>query len=442
MSIKYSHDIIFHETTFPGRTFFNPSPSIEGDFSSSVVPSSTSNLFSGAPAESSFDIPTPIEPDITSPLAAPPSSPSTVKAVNDISSSISSDNIIEHQRRRTKPSFVNHIVDELTKNIPAITRSDEELFSLALPDVPPKTFRQALISADSQQWLLAIQAEKRSLEDKGVWEVVSPPSNVHLLNSVWVFKRVFDGDGNLIKHKARLCAQGCSQIPGLEYSDTYAPTGAMATLRLILSLGVTRNWHIHHMDAKTAFLNSPLTEDIYLRPPAGLELSPGKCYRLKKSIYGLKQSPRCWYQELVSFFNSIHFAPSAADACLFISRSKDWPCFVHVHVDDMTIANLSKKILVEFNMQNAHSVLTPMDPGVYLSVASDEDHSLFQALQVNYRCAVGLINYLAILTRPDLAFPVSLLSQHLEKPGIQHWQAFKRLLQCLIGTKHLGLTLS
>ncbi|MBW0484285.1 hypothetical protein O181_024000 [Austropuccinia psidii MF-1] len=239
------------------------------------------------------------------------------------------------------------------------------------------------------------------------------------------------------------------------------------------------------MDAKTAFLNSPLTEDIYLRPPAGLELSPGKCYRLKKSIYGLKQSPRCWYQELASFFKSIHFAPSAADACLFVSRSKDWPCFVHVHVDDMTIvspdvsrfkklisqryemedlgelkhilgikaerlvdclrlsqANLVKKILIEFDMQNAHSVLTPMDPGVYLPAASDEDHSLFQALQVNYRRAVGLINYLAISTRPDLAFSVSLLSQHLEKPGIQHWRAFKRLLRYLVGTQHLGLTLS
>ncbi|MBW0538867.1 hypothetical protein O181_078582 [Austropuccinia psidii MF-1] len=510
MSIKYTHDIIFHETIFPGCDFFNLLSSVGGDLSSSMVPSSTDNSFSGAPAETLSDIQTPIEAVMPSPLAAPPSSPSPVidlaeesssparrpgwdivlqplrqKAINDISSSISSDNIIEHKRKQTKPSFVNHIVNELNKDVSAITRSDAELFALALPDVPPTTFRQALNSADSQQWLLAIQAEKQSLEKKGVWEVVSPPSNVHLLNSVWVFKRVFDGDGNLIKHKARLCAKGCSQIPGLEYGDTYAPTGAMATLRLILSVGVTRNWHIHHMDAKTAFLNSNLTEDLYLRPPAGLELSPGKCYQLKKSIYGLKQSPRCWYQELISFFNSKHFTPSAADTCLFISQNKNWPCLVHVHVDDMTIVspdvsrfkkligqryemedlgelkhilgikavqsldclrlsqeNLIKKILVEFGMQNAHSVLTPMDPGVYLSPASNEDHSLYLALDVNYRRAVGLINSLAISTRPYLAFPVSILSQHLERPGIQHWRAFKRILRYLVGTQQLGLTLS
>ncbi|MBW0485269.1 hypothetical protein O181_024984 [Austropuccinia psidii MF-1] len=355
----------------------------------------------------------------------------------------------------------------------------------ALPNVRQKTYQQALVLADSKQWVMEIHLEKQFLEKKNLWEVVSTPPKVHLLNTVWVFKRVFDGDGNLVKQKARLCAQGSSQIPGLEYCNTYAPTGAMAALRLILLVGLTHAWKIHHMDAKTAFLNSTLSEDIYLWPAAGLALSAGKCYHLKKSIYGLKQSPQCWYQELVPFFKSIDFIPSSVDGCLFISKKKGWPCLVHVHVDDMTIVSpnvscfkklitrcyemkdlgplqhtlgvkavclsdslcfsqtsMIQKILVEFGMQNAHSVSTPMDSGVYLSAASDEDPSLFLALNVNYWCAVGLINYLAISTRPDLAFHVLLLSQHLEKPGIQNCWAFKRLLQYLIGTQHLGLTLS
>ncbi|MBW0534300.1 hypothetical protein O181_074015 [Austropuccinia psidii MF-1] len=92
-------------------------------------------------------------------------------------------------------------------------------------------------------------------------------------------------------------------------------------------------------------------------------------------------------------------------------------------------------------MQDAHSVSTPMDPDLYLSSASDDDHSLFLGLNVNYRYADGLISYLAISTRPNLAFPVSLLSQHWEKLGIQRWHAFKRLLRYLVGTQHLGLTL-
>ncbi|MBW0502460.1 hypothetical protein O181_042175 [Austropuccinia psidii MF-1] len=478
MSVKYSHDVVFHEDVFPGHAFFNLAPSMSPGVSSSTEISPPCNV---SPVESSGISPAP-DNDVSnrssstvpaSPLSPgghldePPAStavrpgwdivvqPLHQKAPHDVSSSISSDNILLHKRHRKTPAFTNHVVDDINTNLTLCRLVEAAPVAYALPDVPPKTYQQALVSADSKQWLMAIHLEKQSLEKKNVWEVVSTPPNVHLLNTVWVFKRVFDGDGNLVKHKARLCAQGSSQIPGIEYGDTYAPTGAMATLRLILSVGLTHAWQIHHMDAKTAFLNSTLTKNLYLRPPAGLPLSEGKCYRLKKSIYGLKQSPRCW------------------------------PCLVHVHVDDMTIVspNVSRfkklitqryemedlgplqhilgvkavrssdslclsqtsmiqKILVEFGMQNAHSVSTPMDPGVYLSTANDEDHSLFLALNVNYRRAVGLINYLAISTRPDLAFPVSLLSQHLEKPGIQHWRAFKRLLRYLVGTQHLGLTLS
>ncbi|MBW0502459.1 hypothetical protein O181_042174 [Austropuccinia psidii MF-1] len=503
MSVKYSHDVVFHEDVFPGHAFFKLVLPMSPGVSSLIDIPPPCNV---SPVERSGVSPAP--DDVVSNQGSSPLSPgghldessasTTVrpgwdivvqplhqKAPHDVSSSISSDNILLHKQHRKNPAFTNHVVDDINTNLTLCGLVEAAPVAYALPDVPPKTYQQALVSADSQQWLMAIYLEKQSLEKKKVWEVVSTPPNVHLLNTVWFFKRVFDGDGNLVKHKARLCAQGSSQIPGIEYGDTYAPTGAMATLRLILSVGLTHAWQIHHMDAKTAFLNSTLSENIYLWPPAGLALSADKCYCLKKSIYGLKQSPRCWYQELVSFFKSIDFIPSSVDGCLFISKNKGWPCLVHVHVDDMTIVSpdvsrfkklitqryemedlgplqhilgvkavrssdslclsqtsMIRKILVEFGMQNAHSVSTPMDPGVYLSTANDEDHSLFLALNVNYRRAVGLINYLAISTRPDLAFPVSLLSQHLEKPGIQHWRAFKRLLRYLIGTQHLGLTLS
>ncbi|MBW0534299.1 hypothetical protein O181_074014 [Austropuccinia psidii MF-1] len=100
---------------------------------------------------------------------------------------------------------------------------------------------------------MAIKLEKKFLEKKNVWKVASTPPNVHLLNTAWVFKCVFDSDGNLVKHKVRLCAEGSSQIPGIESGDTHAPTGAMATLQLILSREFTNDWKIHHMDAKTAF---------------------------------------------------------------------------------------------------------------------------------------------------------------------------------------------
>ncbi|MBW0517976.1 hypothetical protein O181_057691 [Austropuccinia psidii MF-1] len=277
----------------------------------------------------------------------------------------------------------------------------------------------------------------------------------------------------------------CAQIEGIEYEETCAPTGAMVTLRLLLTIGISNGWEVHQMDAKTAFLNSNLDEVIYLRSPLGLQLGPGKCYCLKKSIYGLQQSPRCWYKELVSFFKKVNFSVSLTDSCLFISNNKEWPCLVHVHVDDMTIVSpdvskfktlislaydmedlgpikhilgikvtrdenhfylsqtsMIEQFLEEYGMKNSHAVKTPLEPGAYFSVASNEEQSAFNSLKLNYQRAIGLPNYLAVSTRPDLAFPVSILSQHLEKPGIQHWAGFKRILRYLAGTRTIGLQLA
>ncbi|MBW0592266.1 hypothetical protein O181_131981 [Austropuccinia psidii MF-1] len=190
--------------------------------------------------------------------------------MNDISFSISSENIVEHKKKHMKPTFVNNVVDDLNKHIPKSNQPAATLSALALPDVPPKTYWKALESSDSQCWLMAIKDEKQFLE------VVSFPSDFHLLNTMWAFKRVYDGDGNLVKQKACLCAQGFSQTTELELGDTYSQTFAMEPLWLTLSLLVTNYWKIHHTDSKTAFLNSTLIKDIYLRCSSGLHLPPGK----------------------------------------------------------------------------------------------------------------------------------------------------------------------
>ncbi|MBW0506778.1 hypothetical protein O181_046493 [Austropuccinia psidii MF-1] len=242
------------------------------------------------------------------------------KAPKGVSSDINLDNVITGKRSRRGNAL--HVVDELTKIPYDTTTAISSVPIVSSLNIPPKTYRQALAAVVADAWIQAIQAKKMALERKNVWEVVKIPSQAHLINSVWVFKRVFDGEGKLIKHKARLCAQGCAQIEGIEYDETYAPTGAMVTLRLLLTIGISNGWEVHQMDAKTAFLNSNIDEVIYLRSPLGLQLGPGKWYCLKKSIYGLKQSPRCWYKELVSFFQKENFSVSLTDSCLFISNNK------------------------------------------------------------------------------------------------------------------------
>lgn len=242
----------------------------------------------------------------------------------------------------------------------------------------------------------------------------------------------------------------------------------------MIAVAVDEDLEIHKMDAVAAFLNGVPKETIYLRIPEGLDI-PGRTARtvlkVNKSLYGLKKSPRCWYDELRLFLTSISFRASMADPCLFINQGKDGPCYVHVHVDDMTIAGTPSSIqrfksqislkfemedlgevtdilgmsitrdraartltlsqqsyvdnlLQSYDMADCKPVATPMEPGTHLLPATDDELTAFAASGHNYRKAVGSLNYLVQCSRPDLAFVSSQLSQNLDKPGSRHWSAF------------------
>lgn len=244
------------------------------------------------------------------------------------------------------------------------------------------------------------------------------------------------------------------------------------------------------MDAVAAFLNGVPDEVIFLKIPEGLEIpncTDRTVLKLNKSIYGLRQSPRCWYKEITEFFLSIGFRACLSDACLFIKNDDINPCFVHVHVDDLTIAGTPTRLasfkaaitskfemedlgpvdvvlgmkvtrdrsnlaitlsqehyvlslLEDFYMTDCKGVATPMEPGTSLSPADEASINEFSTSGKNYRKAVGCLNYLVQCTRPDLAFSASQLAQHLEKPGIEHWSAFKRVLRYLKRTSHYCIT--
>lgn len=237
------------------------------------------------------------------------------------------------------------------------------------------------------------------------------------------------------------------------------------------------------MDAIAAFLNGIPKEVIYLRIPEGMHIenrTPRTVLLVNKSLYVLKQSPRCWYDDLRAFLDTIHFKASISDPCLFISNDKDNPCFVHVHVDDMTIigkldainafktqishrfgmedlseatailgmsishdrslGSLSliqegyvKALLKSYDMTNCKPVSTPLEPGTHLPPASPQELLDFAATGHNYRRAIGSLKYLVQFKRPDLAFACSQLSQYLDRPGTKHWAAFWRVLRYLQG---------
>ena len=120
----------------------------------------------------------------------------------------------------------------------------------------------------------------------------------------WVYKTKFSADGSPLKYKARLVAKGYSQVHGIYYNATFSPVENMDSVRLALAIAASRQWEVHHMDVKCAFLNGDMNEDIYMKKPEGFVSNPSLVFRLKKSLCGVKKAPGAWYAKIDGFLLS------------------------------------------------------------------------------------------------------------------------------------------
>ena len=180
--------------------------------------------------------------------------------------------------------------------------NSSEQANIALSE--PQTYQQAVSSPEREKWLEAINAEYESLNDNGTWELVERPKGRKLVSCKWVFKVKHNADGTVDRYKARLVARGFTQTEGVDYHETYAPVVKMTSIRVLLSIVAIHDLELHQMDVKTAFLNGHLEEEIYMQQPEGF-IARGNEHlvcKLKRTLYGLKQSPRVWYQTIDKFF--------------------------------------------------------------------------------------------------------------------------------------------
>ena len=182
-------------------------------------------------------------------------------------------------------------------------------------DDAPANYKQMLLRPDIAKWMEAVELENASINQHEVFEIVqSLPHGKNLIKSMYIFKRKSDG-----RYKARLVAKGYSQIHGVDYSEVYAPVVGKITLRALLSLAYVENWNIFQMEFKTAFLHAKIDDELYLSPPDGMLLPKGTVLKLKKSLYGLKQSPRLWNIMLHEFIISKGFTRSVINQGVCIS---------------------------------------------------------------------------------------------------------------------------
>jgi len=280
-------------------------------------------------------------------------------------------------------------------------------------------------------------------------------------------------------------AKGYAQTYGVDYSDTFSPVAKLTSVRLFISLAASKHWPLHQLDIKNAFLHGDLNEEVYMEQPPGFVAQGeyGKVCHLRKSLYGLKQSPRAWFGKFSDVVQEFGLKKSKCDHSVFYRQSTVGIILLVVYVDDIVITGddcagisslkeflhakfhtkdlgqlkyflgvevaRSKKgiflsqrkyvldLLAETGKLGAKPCCTPMVPNVHLT--KDDGDPLDDPER--YRKLVGKLNYLTV-TRPDIAYAVSIVSQFMSAPTIKHWAALEQILCYLKGAPGLGILYS
>jgi Reverse transcriptase (RNA-dependent DNA polymerase) len=165
---------------------------------------------------------------------------------------------------------------------------------ILLTEGEPKNFQETQIHKDKTKWQDAMKDEMKSLQENDTYELVQLPKGRKALRNKWVFKLKRDGNGELMKYKARLVVKGFGQKQGIDFEEIFSPVVKMTSIRAVLGLVAGLDLKLEQLDVKTAFLHGDLEEEIYMVQAEGFEVK-GKdnmVCKLKKSLYGLKQAPR------------------------------------------------------------------------------------------------------------------------------------------------------
>lgn len=213
-------------------------------------------------------------------------------------------------------------------------RYDEEYYMACATIVTeePNSYEEAVSSKEADNWRRAMKEEMDSLASNETWSLVSLPKDRKAIDCRWVYKLKRKSDGSIDKYRARLCAKGFLQAKGIDYSDTFSPVIRYDSIRILLALATTYEMDIQQFDVKSAFLHGELAEEIYMKQPEGYNTDSNLVCKLHKSLYGLKQSSRCWNIKFTKFLKSFNFIQSEADKCVFHSKfdnefdNESFPC--------------------------------------------------------------------------------------------------------------------
>jgi transposase InsO family protein len=365
------------------------------------------------------------------------------------------------------------------------------------PDFTPETWSEAMNCLNADHWVQAANEEIEGMQMNQSYELVDRPIGANVIDSKWVWKKKLSRWGKVKRFRARLTARGFKQIPGVDFFETFAPVMRYRSLKMLLTIAAERDYEIRHLDVPKAFLQADLAEAIYMEQPQGFHNgNRNQVWKLLKSVYGIKQAPNNWNEDLNRFLLSLGFIRLKSDSCIYAKSCRSGRLLgLGVFVDDIIpifsndsedrcewdaiLGALSKKynindtgdvsmvlgirvtrnrarrtikldhapyvakILKEYRLTECNPYDTPSS-SYRLSKAdcpqTDEDRQSAPDQHL-YQRMVGSLNFAAITCRADIAYAVNILARYLQNPGSAHMVACKRVFHYLKGTPELGIIL-
>ena len=346
-------------------------------------------------------------------------------------------------------------------------------------DTVPQSFADAMRRPDFKLWWEAFCIEIRAIISNNTWTLTDLPPGFKALPLRWVCRIKHDANNVFEKYKARIVVKGYAQEFGLDFDKTFAPVVRIESVRAILAIAAANDLFILHVDCTNAFLNGLSDWEIYVYQPEGFvdPIYPNKVLRLNKALYGLKQAPRIWYLLLCGVIVGLGFVVLETDTSIYLRDT----IIIEVYVDDIKILGPTKescyevyyelckhfkmqdkgavksflglnitrnwqehsisfnqpgyidRLLGRFNMVNAKTSNTPLEPGCQLLKATENDKLCDPT---RYQELTGSLNHLAVFSRPDISFAVSKLAQFNSTPTMAHWKAGLHVLRYLKLTRN------
>ncbi|KAI7953792.1 hypothetical protein MJO28_006339 [Puccinia striiformis f. sp. tritici] len=324
------------------------------------------------------------------------------------------------------------------------------------PTTTPKTYKDILKHPDKAAWLTAIQEELQNLFRHQIWTIELVPDGKRVMGARWVFVEKRTAEGKLIKLKARL----------------------------LLTVAARCKWPVYSFDFVAAYLHSPIDEEVWVRPPEGLDVPKGYACKLMKALYGTKQAARCWWKHLQGKLHQLGYKPSQYDNSLYILQHPDHKGAIWVHVDDGVVSGSNDDILRKLENElkdcleikwaagietivgvevtrtangfllrqkklvdkilNEHwdhitVARTPLPSGYTTTTVGESEGD--RSTSTDYLSIIGSMSYLAVGTRPDLAYAVNYLARFSACPAPDHWKALRHVVNYIANTKDRFLTI-